>query len=169
MTKTILTYVFSFVFLVVLQVVVLKDMALLGYATPFLYIWFILRLPSLMPTNTVMTISFIMGLMIDIFCNTPGMNALAATTLAFVRKPLINVILPHTDEAVSVIPSSRSFGFGYFISYVACSVSVFCFVLFTIEAFQFFNPLKLLIRMLSSAAFTFLLIWAIDSLNPKKK
>ncbi|MCH5328220.1 MAG: rod shape-determining protein MreD [Coprobacter sp.] len=169
MNRRIITYTFFFIFLVLLQATVLNDIALFGYATPLLYICFILKLPSLMATNGVMTIAFFMGLIVDIFSNTPGMNAFAATTMAFMRKPVMSLVLPRSDEAVSVIPSMTTFGVEHFIGYTVVMVFQFCLVLFLIDAFTFFNPLTLLLRFLSSALLTFALILAVDCLKPGKK
>ena len=41
MNRMVLTYILLFVLLVLLQVTVLNDISLFGYATPFLYIYFI--------------------------------------------------------------------------------------------------------------------------------
>ena len=169
MNKMIFTYIFSFVFLILLQVIVLNNISVFGYATPLLYIYFILKLPSLMSTNRVMTIAFFMGLIVDIFSNTPGMNALAATTIAFMRKSVMSVVLPRSEDAVSVVPSVSTFGLGHFIGYTFFMVMTFCVLVFIIEAFTFFNPLTLILRFTTSALLTFLLILAVDCLNPGKK
>ena len=164
MNRMVLTYILLFVLLVLLQVTVLNDISLFGYATPFLYIYFILRLPSLMSANWVMSIAFLMGLIVDIFSNTPGMNALAATTIAFVRKPVLALVLPRSD-----VPSISSLGLGHFIGYSFLMVVLFCVLIFVIEAFTFFSPLTLILRFSSSAVFTFLLVLAADCLKPGKK
>ena len=36
--------------------------------------------------------SFLLGLTVDIFSNTPGMNAAAATLLAFMREPILRLV-----------------------------------------------------------------------------
>lgn len=76
MSKSAIGYIFSFIILVLLQVSVFNRIALFGYATPFLFLYFILKLPTTLSANWTMTLSFLMGLVIDIFSNTPGMYAL---------------------------------------------------------------------------------------------
>ena len=71
-----------FIGLVLLQVLVLNRMHMNGYATPFFFIYFILKYNSGVSRNTLMVWSFLLGLTVDIFSNTPGMNAAAATLLA---------------------------------------------------------------------------------------
>lgn len=78
-----------FVILLLVQVLVLNHVHIYQYATPLLYIYFILKLNSQVNRKVLMGWAFALGLSIDIFSNTPGLNAAAATFLAFVRPPLL--------------------------------------------------------------------------------
>ena len=62
MSKSAIGYIFSFIILVLLQVSVFNRIALFGYATPFLFLYFILKLPTTLSANWTMTLSFLMGL-----------------------------------------------------------------------------------------------------------
>ena len=64
-----------FLGLVLLQVLVLNQVHIGGYATPFFYIYFILKFNSRVGRNNLMLWSFFLGLTVDVFSNTPGMNA----------------------------------------------------------------------------------------------
>ena len=169
MSKSAIGYIFSFIILVLLQVSVFNRIALFGYATPFLFLYFILKLPTTLSANWTMTLSFLMGLVIDIFSSTPGMYALASVSVAFVRRTFIALVLQRGNEEVSLVPSFRSFGSGYFSIYAFCVIFLFCILVFIIEAFSFFTPLILVLRILSSTLLTFILILALESLNWKKK
>ena len=72
-----------FVGLVLLQVLILNNIHIAGIATPFLYICFILKFPSGISRNELMLWGFCFGLMIDLFSDTPGMNAASTVLLAF--------------------------------------------------------------------------------------
>ena len=72
--------VLLFALLILLQVLLFNQISVFGLATPFLYIYFILKLPVGRNVFFVIIMGFLMGLIIDIFLNTPGINA-AATTL----------------------------------------------------------------------------------------
>lgn len=67
--------------LLLAQVIVLNHVCLFGVAVPFAFIYVLLRLPVTMNQNWVLTVAFFMGLLIDIFSDTQGMNALACTIL----------------------------------------------------------------------------------------
>ena len=93
-----LRYFFLFIVVVFLQVTIGNSIHLLGVAIPFLYIYFIIRLPLSLSVNWTLTLAFILGLVIDIFSNTPGMNALACTVVAFLRKPILNLYTPRGED-----------------------------------------------------------------------
>ncbi len=74
----IITYIHRigwFIGLVLLQVLILNSVHIAGYATPFLYIYFILKFSSGTSRNELMLWAFFFGLTIDIFSDTSGMNA----------------------------------------------------------------------------------------------
>ena len=96
-----------FVGLVLLQVLILNNVHIAGYATPFLYVYFILKFASGTSRNELMLWAFFLGLTIDIFSNTPGMNAAATVFLAFVRPTFLRLFTPR-DTLDSIIPSIRT-------------------------------------------------------------
>lgn len=142
-----------FIALVLLQVLVLNNMHINGYATPFLFIYFILKFNSRISRNSLMLWSFAIGLTVDIFSNTPGMNAAAATCLAFCRTSLIRLVtLRDVDEGFR--PSIRSLGFSSFLRYALFSSVLFCMLLLMLDIFSFFNLAKLILKIVTSVIAT---------------
>ena len=80
---TVLQNIFSFILLVLVQVLVLNNIQFLGYIDPYLYILFILVLPVQMPRWFLLILAFALGITIDIFSNTLGMQAFATVFIAF--------------------------------------------------------------------------------------
>lgn len=119
-------------------------------------------------TNWAVTIGFITGLSVDIFSDTPGMNALACTNLAFMRKPVYHLYMSYDDDLSGMRPSIATMGSAAYFKYLLTMVAAYCFMLFVIEAFQFFNFRLMLMRTVFSSAFTFIIIYAIDSLSFKR-
>ena len=76
-----------FIILVLLQVLVLNHIHFEQYATPLFYIYFLLKIDSDNSRKGLMLWAFSLGLCIDIFSNTPGLNAATAVCTAFCRKP----------------------------------------------------------------------------------
>ncbi len=168
MTRTILKYTMMFILLVLAQAVVFNNMCLYNVAFPLVFIYFILRLPITLGINWVMTFSFLIGLAVDIFSDTQGVNSLCCTLLAVVRKPTVRLYLSRDDEMSGDEPSIKSLGLVVYMKYLITLVLFYCLMYFLIESFSFFNPLRMLIRIVASTALTFVLILAIDSLTLRR-
>ena len=61
-----------FVVFVLIQVLILNNIHFLRIATPFLYLYFIIKMPVGSSRTQVVFFSFIAGVVIDTFSNTPG-------------------------------------------------------------------------------------------------
>ncbi|MGL4293492.1 MAG: rod shape-determining protein MreD [Bacteroidales bacterium] len=166
--RTLLQYLFLAVLILMVQVLILNNIHLGGFATPFLYIWLILKLPNDLSRPLTITIGFFMGLIVDIFSNTPGMHALATSFLAYMKEPLMVLYVPREDLKGGVA-SMKLMGVGAYLRYVISAVVLYCSLLYVIEAFSFFNWWILLIKIVSSSIFTFLLIIGVESLKPVAK
>lgn len=167
MSANIIRYLFLSVLMVLLQVVVFNHIHLFGIAIPLVFIYVIIKLPLSLSTVWSLTIAFLLGLSVDIFSNTPGMNALACTVLAFVRRPVLSLYLPHGDDYVADEPSMRSFGVGLFVRYALSLVLLYSILLFVIESFALFDITYMVLRIIGSTLLTFVLILCIDSLSPR--
>ena len=74
---------FALFFLV--QVLVLGRIHLFHYATPFLYVYFVAMFPRNHEKWAVLVWSFLLGLLIDIFSNTPGLCPVTLPTTCYRR------------------------------------------------------------------------------------
>lgn len=156
-----------FVGLVLVQVLILNQMHILGYATPFLYIYFILKINSKVGRNELMLWAFMLGLAVDIFGNTPGMNAAAATCLAFSRSSLLRLVtLRSEDEGFR--PGINSLGISSFSRYTLLASALFCTVLLLIDTFSFFHLGRLILKIIANTISTFIFIFCAESIGGKK-
>lgn len=165
MNRHLLSFLLLFIILVPAQALIFNNMVLFNVAMPFVYILMILKLPLNMSVNIVMTLAFVSGLAVDIFSDTMGINTIAAVVTAFVRKPVARIYLGADAETEELKPSAASMGSAAFIKYALTASLIYCTLVFTIEAFQFFNLRLLLLRIACSTLFTFMLIFALDSLT----
>ena len=156
-----------FMLLIILQVMLLNRIALFGVATPVLYIYFLLKLPVGRNQFYVIISGFLLGLIIDIFLNTPGMNAAATTIVAAFRRPIINLFFSRVeyDEFVPGMYTAA----GAFIRFTIFTVLLHLTLLFFIESFTLFNLMNTLLRIVSSSLISVVLILALDSLMYKKE
>lgn len=83
MIRDLLKYTIMLVVLVLLQVLLLNNIQFSGYINPYMYVLFILLLPFETPRYLLLLLGFFLGLLVDIFSNTPGFHASATTFLAF--------------------------------------------------------------------------------------
>lgn len=153
--------------MVLLQVLILNNVHIAGCATPFLYIYLILKFESDIPRNTLMLWAFFLGLLVDIFSDTPGMNASAAVFLAFVRPMLLRLFVPR-DMVESITPGIRTLGVSPFLKYVTASVLVHHSLLLLVEFFSLAAWGLLLVRIIASSLLTMCCIMAVDGISRKR-
>ncbi len=152
--------------LVFIQVLVLNHVHLMGYAMPFLYVYLILTLNVNVSRNILLLWGFFLGLAVDVFSNTPGMNAAATTFLAFMRPSLLTLFTPR-DCAEDMEPGIKSMGFWLFFRYVLVGVALHHTVLLAIESFSFFDLGFLSLEILSSTLLTTFCVMAIEGICKK--
>ena len=110
MAKEIIKFTLMFIALTLCQVVVFNHICLFSVAVPLVFIYFIVKLPVTLGVSWVMTLSFILGLTVDIMSNTQGMNSLACTILAVTRLPVLHLYMPRQDTLSNPEPSIRTLG-----------------------------------------------------------
>lgn len=157
-----------FLILIPMQALVFDHMVLFNMAVPFVFIYLIVMLPVTLSTNLSLTIGFLTGLIMDLFCDTPGLNAMCCTILAFVRKPVFHLYQSMDDDLAGREPSAKTMGASGFMKYIISLAVIYCVCIFTIETFQIFKLKLLLPRIISSAAYTFIFLYALDSLLTRR-
>ena len=154
--------------LVLLQVFFFNHIHLLGYATPFIYVYLLLKIESDVSRNSLMMWGFLIGLLVDLFSDTPGMNASATVCLAFLRPFLLRLFVPR-DIVDALVPSVRTMGLSSFMKYMVACTLVHHLVLMTLIFFTFSQPLSLLLHVISSTLFTSCCIMALEWIYSYKK
>ncbi|MBE0647155.1 MAG: rod shape-determining protein MreD [Bacteroidales bacterium] len=159
MTNLIVRNIIRFLFLVLFQVLILNQINLGGYTNPYLYVYFILLLPFATPRWMLLLLAFLLGLSIDIFTNTYGLNAAASVLMAFCRPYVIRAISREPEEELGIQPSLRVQGFTWFILYSFILVLIHHTALFYLEIFRFTEFFQTLLRVITSTAFTLVLVF----------
>ena len=159
-------YILQFVFLVLLQGLLLNNIQLFGYVNPYFYIVFLIMLPCNTPRELVLLIGFVLGLSVDIFGNTFGIHAFASTIAAFSRYFLLKIFEPRNNYE-NIVPSIQTFGLNAFFRYSLFMVLIHHTVLFFIDYFSFASFGGILLRILLSSAFTFGLFMGIERFKTK--
>lgn len=143
--------------LVLLQVLFLNRIALFGYVTPLFYIWMIVRFDSSMSRSAILLWSFILGLFIDMFSGTPGLNAASATLLAMLQPGMVKLFVP-VDRHDIMVPGSLSMGGRPFAGYLLLSTVFHHTVYFILRSIPLGDWHVLILKVLLSSLFTFILM-----------
>ena len=167
MTKNALISTLVFLLMIFLQVVC-NRICLFNIAVPFVFIYFILRLPLSLSVNWVMALSFIIGLVIDMFSNTYGMYAMSSTIIGALRKPIFTLFYPREDEMSNPIPSINTLGVGTYVKYMFSLVLLFCIIIYVIQLFTFYNWGLTFLRIIGSSLLTAVIIFGFDSIATTK-
>ena len=168
MTQLVINNIVRFVLLFAIQILILSNVTLFGCASPCLYLLFILMLPTKTNRMATLSLAFLMGLGIDIFCNMLGLNAFACTMMAFARILFGNRILTHGEKIDIDTPSIYSVSPQQFITYIVIMLLVFFFTFFSLELFEYGDIFRLLLDTLASTILTTLLILLTQILTIKK-
>jgi hypothetical protein len=140
-----------------LQVLLLNNINFLGYINPYLYVLFLILYPFNGNQTLFLLLSFLLGLGVDIFEDSGGINAAACLVIAYMRPVLLRFSFGvsydyQTIKFSNTQPGSR-------ISYVAIMVFVHHFILFLLEFFNFAHFLLLLKKTFFSGLFTIILVF----------
>jgi rod shape-determining protein MreD len=150
--------VFRFVFLVLLQVLLLNHIQWTGFVNPYVYLLFVLLLPYETPKWLVLVSAFIIGLTIDMFGNTSGMHASATVLMAFARPRILRLIAPRDGYEAETKLTPLVMGFKWFITYISLAVLLHHLAYFYIEAFRFSEFFFTFFKVVLNSVITILLI-----------
>lgn len=161
--------IIRFILLIIIQVFVLNNIRINGYINPHLYVLFVLLLPFETPAWLLLISSFFLGLSIDIFAHTPGLNASATVLMAFARPGVIMILSGSKGIEPGMNPGIRSMGFQWFFLYSLSLVLLHHLALFYIEVFRFNEFFQTLYRALISTLASLVLIFLVEYLFIKKE
>ncbi|MDR6300573.1 rod shape-determining protein MreD [Mesonia maritima] len=156
-----------FILLVLVQVLILNNINFLGFINPYFYVLFILLLPLNMSQYKVLFLSFLIGLCIDFFEDSGGINAAASVFIAFLRPSILKfsfgISYEHQTIRYYQTPVTQRF------TYISILVLIHHFILFSLEIFNYSYIILILKKTLFSSIFTILLIVLITTLFQKRR
>jgi len=167
MINTFFKYALYFVLYILVQILILNRILYMEFINPYLYILFILTLPSTIKLEATLIIAFFLVLIIDIFSGTPGFNASVTVLIAYIR-PLFQKAFGPREEHDFIIPSFKSYGVGMFLQYAVYLVLIHHFLFFLIEAGSFTHFGQIVIKTVCSVLFTMLLIVSLETFKLKR-
>ena len=155
MNNSIALHTSRFIFLVLLQVLILNHINFLTYINPYLYVLFILLYPISNNRQLFIFLSFLIGLSVDLFSDSGGIHAAASVTIAYSRPLFLKFAFGTSYEHLTVKITSAEFG--QRLTYFTLMVLLHHIVLFTLEIFSTAYILLIFKKALFSSIFTILL------------
>lgn len=153
-SRTLFTDFLLMAFLVALQIFVLNRITLFGEYTPVLYPVFVMFYPFFRNRFQFLALSFLLGLGIDAFMGTWGINAFATTAIAFFR----TVIFRTSTDTTTDFFSFSSLQWPQFLLFILSSIFFHQLLVQYIEFFKLNRFFSILLNVLVSSIISFIFI-----------
>jgi len=151
-----------FIFITLLQVLVLKHVEIKGsvfsYIHLIFYPVFLMLLPIRLPKSALILIGVFLGLILDIFYDTPGIHTSACVFTAYIRPFILQVLEPRGGYNVNDSPTKNDLGFRWFIGYASIMEAAHLLFYFSVEEFTFVYIGSILLKTFLSFIFSMILI-----------
>lgn len=158
MNNTWIKYGSYFILIVLVQGLVVNNIEINEYLNPMVYPVMIMLLPFEMNILLTMLISLILGLSVDAFSNTYGLNASASLVIGYLRPTILNLIKPRDGYDPVLLPSIHDMGRFWFLYYAVILLTIHHLWFFTIEILRFDQFFHLLAKTLFSVLFSLALV-----------
>ena len=157
-------------FILVQYYVLFQIRPLHQFVVPYVYFLYVLWLPFSMGRMTLMFVSFVFGLTLDYFTQTPGLHAAACTLLAYVRGFVVNILIPQEGAEQNYrSPSPVSMGWAPYAVYVLVLTLVHHVYLVFLEWLQFGSFLFFLGKVLATTGISLMLVLITELLFFRKE
>jgi rod shape-determining protein MreD len=168
MTRETIIIGFRFIFLALVQTLILNNVYFFDYINPNLYILFVLLYPTETKRTNFLFISFLFGLTIDIFSNSGGVNAAATIAMAYFSLPILRLLLNSQDTDFKLFKLHKE-PFLRVLTYVSILTLIHHFVLFSLEYSTLKEIGTILYKTVSTSIFTIFLCVLAIYLSSKNK
>lgn len=158
-SRTLFTDILIIVLLIALQIFVLNRITLFGRYTPVIYPVFVMFYPFFRNKYQFLALSFLLGLGIDSFLYTWGINAFATTTIAYFRTLIFRT---STDTSTDFF-SFQSLQWSQYLFFIFTSIFLHQFLVQNIEFFKLSRFFGILLNILitSGISFIFILLYSL--------
>ena len=153
-SRTLFSDILIIVLLVALQIFVLNRIMLFGKYTPVMYPVFVMFYPFFRNRFQFLALSFILGLGIDAFLYTWGINAFATTMIAYFRTLIFRT---STDTSTDFF-SFQSLQWSQYLFFILSSIFLHQLLVQYIEFFKFSRFFEILMNVLATSAISFIFI-----------
>lgn len=152
MNSALLLNIARFILLLAAQILIFNNLNFGGYINPYPYILFIILYPVNGNKYGLLLASFLLGIIMDMFCNSGGVNASACLVLAYYRPYIFKFSFGlsyeyQTVKLNDVLTPER-------FSFILIAVIIHHFTLFLLEIFRLNFLWEILLKTIMSTFFT---------------
>ena len=152
MNSALLINIVRFILLLAAQVIIFNNINFNGYINPYPYILFIILYPVNANRSGLLVVSFFLGIIMDMFCNSGGVHAAACLVLAYFRPYIFKFSFGLSYEYQTVrlndVLTPERF------SFILISVAIHHVTLFLLEIFRLNYLWDVVVRTLFSTIFS---------------
>lgn len=169
--NNLLNQTLRFISFLFIQVYVLNQVTPLHqFVVPYIYFLFILWLPFSMTRSALSSLGFFFGLTLDFFTKTPGLHAAACTLIAFLRPPLIDLLISQEGADQNYPePTVKSMGYAPYATYIVVLTFIHHVFLIFLEWMQFGSFLFFVGKVLGTTGVSLLLVLITELLFFRKQ
>lgn len=162
MNRQLYRHIIASIIVLLLQIFLLKNVQvqfLDKFAmTILLYPAIIIFLPLDIQRSLVITLSFFIGLLIDVFYQSYGIHAAALVLTGFTRAFILKVLEPRQGYRINESPSIQSYGTSWFFTFLGIMLFIHTFTYFAIDAFSFVFFIKILVNSLVTFIVSYIIL-----------
>ena len=147
-----------------LQVLLFDQLQLLGVCHPYIYVLCLLMMPITLPHSADMIIGAVVGLIMDIFCNSLGVHTASCIFIMFIRPYVIGALVNDKDRLNEQI-SLRALGVEALFKYVVILVLVHHLMVFLLAAWSWSHIWFVLMETIVSSIITISVIMGYNALR----
>lgn len=168
MNSAVLINIARFFLLLAAQVLIFNSINFFGYLNPFPYVLFIILYPVNGNKSGLLLASFLLGIMLDMFCNSGGVHAAASVSLAYLRPTFFKFSFGVSYEYQTVKINDKLTPERF--SFILISIVTHHFILFILETFRLNFFFNILIQTIFCTVFTLVIsIIIIYLFKPSKR
>ena len=153
-----------YIVVMLLQVFLFDQLQLLGVCHPYIYVLCLLMMPITLPHSADMMIGAVVGLIMDVFCNSLGVHTASCIFIMFIRPYMIGALVNDKDRLNEQI-SLRALGVEALFKYVVILVLVHHLMVFLLAAWSWSHIGFVLMETVVSSIITISVIMGYNALR----
>ncbi|NND16794.1 MAG: rod shape-determining protein MreD [Eudoraea sp.] len=156
-----------FILLILAQVLIFNDLNFYGFINPMVYIMFLFWYPIKENRVVFLLLSFLLGLVIDIFSDTAAIHAAATVSIAYLRAPMMRFVFGINYEFQSFRLEQTSMV--QQLTFLTLLILVHHTIFFTLEIFSFAHSGLILKKLMLTGLGTLVLCFLLRALFSREK